>query len=313
VQAAESVLKNQEINARVDAIKSRQQRLKSAIERQKNALGDLFNLSLESEDALRDALVKASRLREIFVGTRDHSEVSEIVIQLERLLSDLSAWENSDVSVERLEELLQIRMQSQLAEMEDFLCLQGIDAAWDIRKIYDALKLDRIDKARRRSAAWLAPRLISDVQLCALTKVRSAAFATELSDVPVYLSEVERTQVELLLNSVHCRLAEIEEKDRRERVAIWQQRFFDFGDIQKLSKLETEQLVRALHNPPDELLPNEHAMLHLIESQLTTHLDQMGVDELAERIGRLSLDAQHKLLAVLSELMAKNTALVIGT
>jgi hypothetical protein len=308
LQAAESVLKGHEISARIDAIMNRQKRLKDAIDRHKNALGALYELLPKSEDALHDTMINAIRLREIFVGTKDQSEVSEIIVQLERLLSDIAAWENMDVSVERLEELLQKKVQAQLIEMESYLNEKDIDSAWDFSEIYNAIKNDRIKKARKRSEIWLASRLINDDQIVALSKIRTIELEAELTAAPIYLSEIERTKVESLLNTLQTRRAILEEQERREKVALWQQSFLDLRDIEHLSKHETEQNLRALQNPPEELLPSEHARMQLIVINLTTHLDKIGIDELIDRIGRLSLDAQHRLLKIISDRLTEINA-----
>lgn len=304
LQAAESVLKSQEIAARIDAIMSRQKRLKDGIDKHKNALGALFEYLPRSEDALRDVMINALRLREIFVGTKDQSEVSEIVVQLERILSDVATWESIDVSVERLEELLQQRIKAQLLEMESFLSEKDIDPAWNFSEIYITLKNDRITTARKRSEDWLASRLIDEDQISMLNKMRTISLESELIAAPIYLTEIDRVKVEQFLTTVQNRRALLEENERRERVAIWQKSFLDLGDLQLLSKHETERNLRELHNPPEEVLPIEQAKLQLVAINLTTHLDKLGIDELIDRIGRLSLDAQHKLLTIISERLA---------
>jgi hypothetical protein len=308
VEAADAVLKPEEINARIDAIKKRQQRLKAAIERQTNALNSLFNLSLDSEGALHDALIKANRLKEIFHGTRDQREVSEIAAQLERLLSDVAEWEGADISVERLDELLQQRVLRQMADMESFLVAQEIDPAWNMRAIYQSLALERIEAAQRRSSAWLAPRVLQEVEISSLNKLRCATLEQELVSAPMYLSVADHAQVEILLDAVRCRHAELDELERRGRVAAWQKRFLTLGDIDKLPKHETEQILKALQSPPEELLADEHALLQQIEIELTAHLDRMGMDEIVGRIERLPVDVQHKLLAILNERLAVITA-----
>lgn len=308
IQAAESVLRNDEIHARTEAITKRQQRLRIAIERQTNALGGLFTLVLESEGALHDALIKARSLKEIFQKTKDQVEVSEIVIQLERLVTDLALWESNEVSVERLDELLQQRVLHQMANMETFLSEREIDPAWNLKAIYQALSLERVDAARLRSSAWLSPRLLQDEQAFVLDKARCTVLEKELNAAPVYLSRTDHQQVEKILNLVHCRRAEIDECDRQDRVLAWQKPFLNLNPIHVLERFETEQILKRLHNPPDELRRDEKVLLQLIEDQLTAHLDQMGMEEIMGRIERLPFNVQHKLLLILTDRLAVNIA-----
>ncbi|MBC7489075.1 MAG: hypothetical protein H7240_02740 [Glaciimonas sp.] len=301
VQSASSVLKEEEIHARTEAITKRQQRLRSAIERQTNALGGLFKLVLENEGALHDALIKSRNLKEIFQKTKDQNEVSEIVIQLERILADLAVWEGSEVSVDRLVELLQLRVRYQVDEMVKFLDALEIDAAWDLEGIYQSLAFDRVDTARRRSTAWLAPRLMQDTQMHALNKARCVVLERELNAAPAYLSHLDQAQVDAMLEEVRCRHAEIEEHERRDRVLFWQKPFLNLYAIHELGRHEIEGMLKKLHNPPDELLMHEKVLLGPIELDLIAHLDQMGMDEIVGRIERLPLNVQHKLLVILTD------------
>jgi hypothetical protein len=304
VQDASSVLRNEEIQARIEAITKRQQRLRFAIERQTNALGGLFNLVLESEEALRDALIKSRTLKEIFQRTNDQNEVSEIVVQLERILSDLAVWEGNEVSVDRLEELLQQRVRCQVDEMVTFLDILEIDPAWNLDAIYRALALERVDAARRRSSAWLAPRLMQDVQVHALDKARCVVLERELNSAPVYLSDEDQIQVDQILEEVRCRHAEIEERERHDRIISWQKYFLNSKAVHELARHETEQILKKLHNPPDELRKDEKVLLEQIEVDLTAHLDQMSMEEIVGRIERLPRNVQHKLLVILTDHLA---------
>ena len=91
------------------------------------------------------------------------------------------------------------------------------------------------------------------------------------------------------------------EQARRARVTAWQQWFLALGDVSQLEKYETEQLLKALRNPPDELLPEEQALMQPVMAQLIVHLDQMSMDEIISRIERLPAERQRQLLLLLSE------------
>jgi hypothetical protein len=121
VQGAERALAPAEIAAHTNAIQQRQIRLKAACKRQEDALAAVYGLRLKTHHELQEALAKVNRLRDVFVGTRDESEVSEIAAQLERILSDVGSWEIGDVSVDRLDVLLTHQCELQLVAMKVFL------------------------------------------------------------------------------------------------------------------------------------------------------------------------------------------------
>ncbi len=301
VQGAHSVLKADEINARVKAIENHQNQLRDMLNRQTETLGSLFSLTLETESSLRETLVKAERLRKIFVGTRDESEVADIITVLQRVLADVAVWESNNISPERLNELLTQQIQHQVNELNDFLETHEIESPWELAAIYDALAKERIDAANKCSADWLAPRTQLAEQIDSLELSRCIAVEKELMAAPTYLSDEGRAKVEGYLIAIRKRHAELTEELRQAKIHAWQQQFFSLENIQKLTKHETEQLVKALNNPPAELKIEEQKALQEIENQIILHIDQMSMDEIIGRIERLPVETQRQLLAILTE------------
>ncbi|AFL72856.1 hypothetical protein Thivi_0814 [Thiocystis violascens DSM 198] len=295
VQAAQGVLEDQEIQARVDAIKLRLQQLRAALQRQRARLGELYDVALDSDEALKDALLKANRLRHIFLGTPDEGGVGEMVVQLERVLSDVADWESGEVGVERLETLLRQQSAQQLAELETFLADSDIEPAWTMGAIYQGLVESRLSGARRRSAEWVRLRLKSDNQVAELGAEACVMLERELKNAPAYLADDDRARIEQLVVAVRQRQAEHAEQKRRARVIAWQQRFCALGSMEQIDRHATEELLKTLRGPPDELLPSEKAMLDPVMAALTAHLDQMSMDEIVARIEQLTLERQRKL------------------
>ncbi|HRX61972.1 MAG TPA: hypothetical protein P5260_12280 [Candidatus Competibacter sp.] len=303
VQGATAVLSQAEMAAHVNAIKQRQEKLQAALKRQQAALSTVYKLRLSSQQQLQEALTRVKRLREIFVNTPDESEVNSLAIQLERILADFESWDVGDIAVERLEELLTHQVEHQLVALGEFLEKNDIEPAWDMTAIYQALAHECLEAARRRSAEWMQPRLALAQQIASLDRQRSVALAQELAAAPAYLSVQHAAQVGQLLESVHHRLAELDELERSAKVAAWQQRYFDLGHVERLDRYATEQLLQELRHPPCVLRPEEQAVLAPMISRLTAHLDQMSVDELFARIERLAEPQQRELLARLSALL----------
>lgn len=303
VQGATAVLSQAEMTAHVNAIKQRQEKLQAALKRQQDALSTVYGLQLSSQQQLQEALTRVNRLREIFIDTRDESEVSSLAIQLERILADFESWDVGAIAVERLEELLTHQVDHQLVALGEFLKKKDIEPAWDMTPIYQALAHECLEAARRRSAEWMQPRLALAQQIASLDRQRSVALAQELAAAPAYLSVEHAAQVGQLLESVHHRLAELDELERSTKVAAWQRRYLTLDPVEHLDRYATEQLLQELRHPPCVLRPEEQAALAPMISRLTAHLDQMSVDELFARIKRLSEPQQRELLARLSALL----------
>ncbi|WP_295400257.1 hypothetical protein [uncultured Thiocystis sp.] len=305
VQAAQGVLTDQEIQARVDAIKPRLQQLRAALQRQRARLGELYDVALDSEEALKDALLKANRLRHIFLGTPDEGGVDEMVVQLERVLADVADWESGEVGVERLETLLRQQSAQQLAALETFLADRDIEPAWAMAALYPGLVEARLTVARRRSAEWVRLKMMSDNQVAELGAEGCVMLEQELKNAPASLAADDRARIELLLVAVSQRLAEHAEQARRARVIAWQQRFLSLGPVEQLDRHATEDLLKGLRGPPDGLLPAEKSIVESVRVALTAHLDQMSMDDIVARIERLALERQRQLFELLAARFAE--------
>jgi len=306
LQGAHSVLSDDEINARVKAIENRQNRLREMLKHHTTILGNLFSLTLESEEGLRSTLVKANRLRDIFVSTADENEVSDMVTILERILADVSAWgESNSIKPERLEELLNQQTLRQLEGLNSLLDDKEIEPAWDLEAIYKALVQERIIVAKKRSSDWLLSRARIVDDLNSLDLVHCADLENELLAAPAYLSNDDQDEVAQYLTVVRKRHAELKEELRRSKVEVWLQQFRSIENINNLTKYETEKHLKALNDPSIELNKDEQAFLNPIEAQLIYHIDQISMDEIISRIEKLPVEAQRQLLTILSERIAQ--------
>ncbi|CAK0769189.1 conserved hypothetical protein [Gammaproteobacteria bacterium] len=302
VQGAKSALNGEEIAVRINAIKQRQDRLKAMLERHRQALGSLYSAALESDTDLQETLIKAKRLREIFIDTPDQGELHDLLIQLECIQEDINAWETNNVSPERLDELLQKDIiPHQLHALGNFLEEQDIEPAWNLDGIYQAIAKERIEVIRQKSLAWVRTRLDRTKKIPKMDLPHCNAYEQELLNAPSYLAAEDRQQIEQLLDLVKQRRMELEEQQRRDAVAKWQQGFPAIGEIEKFGKRDTERFLKSLRTPPHELLPAEQAAIAPILAGLTAHLDQISMDDILERIVRLSTERQRQLLLQLSE------------
>lgn len=304
VNGASNALAPAEINAHIDAIHRRQDKLRAACQRQEDALAGIYELKPHSQDALHEILTKVNRLRAVFAGTRDESDVSEIVTQLERVLSDVGSWETGDVSVERLEELLAHQSELQLAGMSEFLVSEEIEPAWDMAAIYESLAHERIAAAWRRSTEWVSSRCARELSVNTLDRSECAALERELSTAPTFLAASHAAQVSELLDVVRRRGADIDEIERHAKVVAWQQTYLTLSNVEQLDAHTTQRLLERLRMPPCELRLEEQSQMSPIEMTLTAHLDRLSLDELMTRIERLMEPQQRQIFARLSALLS---------
>ncbi|WP_020160014.1 hypothetical protein [Methylobacter marinus] len=303
LQGAHSVLSQDEINSRVKAIENRQNRLREMVKHQNKLLADLFSQSLNTETNLLDVLVKAKRLKGIFVGTPDEGEVSDIIFQLGKILDDVATWDSNNVSPDKLQVLLNLQIQQQLGELKIFLEAKEIESAWDLGTVYSALAKERIAAAIKRSSDWLLPRTQLLQKVDSLNIFECEATEKEFMAAPSYLSKDDRLKVDGYLDTLRMRHTILEEEIRSSKIKAWQKQFLELVNIDLLTKFETERLLAELNNPPEKLTYEEKKLIQPVELELIVHLDQLSMDEIISRIERLPLIMRQQLLSTLSEML----------
>lgn len=303
VEGATAALSQSEIDAHVSAINKRQEKLQAALKKQQDILGVMYSLTFETKEDVREALTKVNRLRDIFVGTPDESEINDLVVQLERTLSDISAWETGNVSMEHLEEILTSQIKHQLATLQDYFEEKEIESAWDMEKIYHALMSEEIASISRRSKEWVQPRLELVKKISAFDRQRCEDLEKELSSAPTFLSVRDVKDVKELQQLLQMRIAELDESERNKIVVTWQERYLKLAKIEDLDKHTTEELLQGLQSPPCKLRSEENDLIEPIINQLTAHLDKISIDELISRIERLTAIQQRQIMKLLSDIL----------
>lgn len=291
--------------AHTSAIRQRQAILGDAVSRRQVELGKLDELQIDSETAVREAAVTVERLRQIFSGTKDEEQINDIANLLQRILGDAQSWEASDVSVERLAEIIQDQTIHQLSELRGWLENEDIEPPpqWNLEEIYRALISHRIEKAKRRSADWLRPRLAQEEQVTTLDRSASCSLARELEAAPAYLAADDLNASKRLLEAVQRRIADLEEVERQSQVVNWKAAYLAVHDVSRLDRASTEELIRAMNHPPCSLRVDEEEWQREALTHLTDHLDQLGIDDLVARIERLSQPMREALFNRVSQLM----------
>ncbi|WPL17371.1 hypothetical protein Thiowin_02378 [Thiorhodovibrio winogradskyi] len=307
VESAASVLNPQEIQARVGAIRARQQRLQKALAERRDVLGAIYQVPLEGEAALTETLAHLERLQRLFLDTPDEPEIAGLMRQLKLISADLSAWESGDLSPERLRSLLEQQIPAQLAALNAGLEADDIEPAWDIAHLYQALAAERIGAQEKRSSDWMKPRLSLADQLPTTNRGDCERLRAELAAAPAYLSEADRHALERLLALADQRLAAINNEERQCHIAAWRAQLPREREIETLDKHQTEALLRAIEQPPVPLTPAEQTQLEPLKQALNAHYDNMSAADILARIDRLSIERQWVIYEELAKVLSRST------
>lgn len=281
--------------AHVGVIERRVSEVQKTISEQEEQLDEIYALSIESEEEVREASAKVERLRTIFNGDRSEPAINELAIQLDHIQQDIQAWEQGDLPAERLEEVLRSLAERQIEEFEEFA-----DPKWDLQVLYDHMIEAKVSAVRQRSKEWMHSRLHLEAEIPGLNIERVRHLKSELDNPPVYISAAERVVLERLVDTLERRQGELEEEDRKARIEAWKGGFPGHTAIATLTRAEVERFLSSLESPSIPLSEDLLKWRDELTNRLSERLDEISLDDLVRRIERLSPTLRAQLLKRLS-------------
>lgn len=302
LQQASAVLNPAELEQRTQEIKRYQQLLKEQINKHKASLATLYNQAPTSQQTLAERLVQLKNWQMIFLDTPDAQEVQDLLTQLELIQQDSQIWESdTNISPERLEEILTAQIDTQYHTLLTTLNAQDIECAWDLKIIYQALVAERIAAAYKRSQEWIAARLLAPEKLITLSLTRCTELERELQQAPAYLTHHDKQACTMLSKQVQNQIAEFKEAQRVQGIKVWLKNLDRIPIPEQLSQAELEYWLRLIQSPPFILTVNEQVIVKPLEEKLLTRIDQLSLDDIMRRINRLPLEVKRQLYQKLQE------------
>ena len=295
IQGASDALSPDEINARVSAIEGRIDKLEKAMSERRNELGNLYN-EPANEQGLRDVLLRAKRIQGIFVGTPDETEVTEMIVQIERMLSDIDTWDTEDSSPQRIQSIISKQVEQQIEEFNAFLEQNDYESVWDTEQLYTTILSDRVNSAARKSENWIQIRLLSDKEISEQSYEQCLNHKGELTKLPAFLSDEDRNKALALLTDIEERIAEFEEVKRKESATAWLNTLVKLEDVDSLGQFDIKKQLEMLKKLPDYLGRFEQSYAQELQQQLTKRLDQLSIDDIVDRIQHLNEQQKHEIL-----------------
>ncbi|GLP97003.1 hypothetical protein [Paraferrimonas sedimenticola] len=297
IKAATDALTEAEIDAHVKAISARQELLRKEDAERRKSLGELYTIP-SSEQGVREALLKAKHLRQVFLDTRDEQEISEIVFQLEYMINDFASWPVEGVSATRLAELLLNQSAQQAKAYLELLDEKDIEALW-LENIYEIVASQRIESAFQQSHSWTNTRIIDSDKIASLPLSKCEELIEEFSSVPVFISEEDKSKIDDCLTQVSSRATNLKNALMRLKVKEWVESASKSIDIDRLTPHEAKGILAKLASPPFPLNAEEMQTIEAMESTLQSYLDQVSLDDILERINKLPIEKRKEILNTL--------------
>lgn len=297
-------LSPQERKAHTAAIERRVAQVQAVIAGQEKRLAKVSSVRITSEEGLREAIATVEQLRGIFAGDRNEDYINELARHLQRIREDVAAWERRDLSPERLSIVLAEQIDHQVQSFESMVeADDDLDPPpWDLRSLYEGLAEERVALARRRSDEWMRPRLRVETDIPTLNLDGARRLMSELSSVPGFLSEADGMALVRILDALEMRISILEAQERQGQLLAWRARFPDLVSVATLERESIIALLKALEEPPVPLTGDALTWREQMTLELTGRLDELSLDDLLERIARLTSDMRKRLLMRLQTL-----------
>ena len=307
LQDARTVLSTDEINAYVRSINGRQDKLRECIKGHTEAFSRLYNVQLQSITEVGETLEHANRLASVFAGTRDADELEDMAQQLGFIINDVNAWQQKDVSVELLQEMLQQMIKEQLSAFEAYLEEHETDEIWEMGSIYQFLFDEHIFMAKKRSKDWVKQQLKLIAPIDELDKKYCQSKIKGLSEVPGYLSNVDKAKIDNFYLSLKKRVQEINESARLEKIEEWKSPFTQLNDVSTLGQNDIEYYLSMMNSPPSKILPHELEEIRPLKEAMIARLDELSMGDILKRIWALpTLKIKEVLNAILGHLKSRD-------
>jgi hypothetical protein len=244
------------------------------------------------------------QLRAIFTGDRNEDFINELARHLQRITEDLGAWQTGDLAPERLSVLLADQLAHQVSAFEEAVNSDDdLDPPpWNLKSLYETLAAERVALAQRRSDQWMRPRLRAEADISTLNLAGARRLMSELANAPAFLDETAEEAVARIRGALQAHIELLQEKDRLAQIAAWRGGFPELSVISSIEKGRIQELLRALGEPPWPLSGEALAWRDTLAAALTAQLDKLSLDDLVERISRLSAEMRRELIARLETL-----------
>ena len=303
LKSATTAMTQEEISARCEPIQKRIVALEAAVKSRRDELEQLLRTP-NDELGLKELLLKAERFQALFVGTQDQADISEMIIQAQRMLADLNEWgAEASLSPERTKAVISRQIEQQLIDFNAFLDDAEYDPLWDTRSLYEKCLEDRITKAARKSEHWVTLRLLTNDELQHQDYEQCLQMQRELTELPVFLAESDKEVALAFKETIEQRIGEFEEVKRQKSAQEWLNSLIRLETVETTSLFDARQQLAQLQNLPSYLGDHERNYAEELRVALTQRVDHLSMDDIINRIQHLTTSQQQELFSKLKNML----------
>ena len=224
---------------------------------------------------------------------------------MQHITEDLGAWQQGDLPPERLSVVLADQLAYQVSAFQEAVeADDDLDPPpWDLRSLYETLAAERVALAQRRSDEWMRPRLWTEGDIPTLSLTAAHRLMSELAAAPAFLGAPAQEALTRIRGSLQRHIELLEERERLVQITAWRGGFPERSVILRMEKGRIQELLKALLEPPWPLSGEALTWRDTMAAALTAQLDKLSLDDLLERITRLSPEMRRHLLQRLETLV----------
>lgn len=287
-----------DVNSLISRLKSRRKLYEEIEEKHKECLAKIYDSHVDGIEAVSDSMQLVKELQTIFSGTRDESDVVDIFNQLKIFQQDMLRWNALDLPCEELEKLLQEQVPKRAAEVEAQIDEAGGEPFCDIESVYLGFTSKVLASRKQKSSLWLKDILPNLKEVRSWSVDECERQIDKLKVVPPWVSLGDRDEVARCVAMVKERKQEHREEERRRKASDWLNRIRAEADSAKGKGIvHCEKLVAELSLVPDYIDKEDFDEIVSMRKQIQSHIDEMNIDDLFQRICGLSEHLRESLIS----------------
>jgi hypothetical protein len=305
LEKAQDRLKDRENDEVIVQLRLKVEAAANVTSKHKSDLEQLYESSIDSLDSAKELRSRVDRLREIFHGQRDLSDIEDARKQLEKICSDLEAWLSIERSPKECEEAIKLLNDGWLSELLQWCEEHDVEPLWSFEDVYTDFFKSQISLKKDQAELWLRSLsgIEKEIENISLHECQSRLEALT-AHLPIYLSETDLVRVETMSGLLREQIRAIEHDKAWEESRRWIESFSGVKEsLATLSEPECRKILFHLEAMPDPLTDAENAEAKNLVLLVENRLDELGISGVLERIMRLKEHQISRLFIKIKSLM----------
>ena len=255
----------------------------------KERLGEAYDYQIEGLQDVENLIAKVKELQQVFSGTKDENDVVDVFKQLAIFKEDMLRWSSLEMPTEELEELLEGQIPLRVQEIQNEIEEDDGEAFCDIEAAYSKFKKNILSQKYNQSSQWvqdIAP-VLDDFEAWPLAECERQL--SKLKNIPAWIAIKDQATILGLKKEIEAKVDNHKDAERQRNESTWLQQIrVDVKEAKDKSTVHCEKLIGLLGNIPEYVSSEFYEEIDGMRKAMQSHIDEMHIDDIFERICNLS-------------------------